>query len=90
MCKQQIVFFVSGYKQANLAIIPQKFAEDFFQFAKGNRGALPLLYRSQPGEYEAPSLSKDSDVRTDVSSYNKIVNGNIECQLEDLLGMIKY
>ena len=57
-------------------------------FAKGNQGAIPLLYKSQPGEYQAPPLCKASDVRTDVPAYCKIVKGNIECQLEDLLGIL--
>ena len=80
----------SGYKQANLAILPQKFAADFEVFANGNKGAIPLLYKSKPGEFQAPLLCDDSDVRTDVPLYNKIVNGKVECCLDDLLSMLYH
>jgi len=78
--------FCPGYKQANLAVIANKYADDFLEFIKGNSGALPLLYSSGVGEFDAPSLSKDSDYRTDLPSYLLISNGTICSELSDLTG----
>lgn len=80
------IFNISGYKQANLAVIANKYADDFLEFIKGNSGALPLLYSSGVGEFDAPSLSKDSDYRTDLPSYLLISNGTICSELSDLTG----
>ena len=49
--------------QANVAIIPSKFADAFETFCTLNPSACPLLYRSKPGEYEAPPLASKSDIR---------------------------
>ena len=56
--------FCAGYTQANLVILPSaELADQFEEFCKKNYAPLPLLYRSQPGEYAAPPLAQDSDVR---------------------------
>lgn len=71
-----------------MAILPIKYAADFAQFAKGNKGAIPVLYESKPGEFQAPPLCDDSNILTDVPLYNKVVNGEVECQLDNLLGSV--
>ena len=86
--KINIVLFVSGFKQANLVILPHNHSQEFLEFSRGNAGALPLLYMSQPGEFAAPKLCEDSDVRTDVPSFYKFVKGQVETRLDDLLGKI--
>ena len=55
--------FCQGYEQANLAIVPREMAGEFEEFCSRSPAALPVLYRSQPGEFEAPLLATDSDVR---------------------------
>ena len=55
--------FCMGYVQANLVVLPEILADNFQEFCKKNSGPLPLLYRSKEGEYAAPPLAKDSDVR---------------------------
>ena len=67
--------------------MPKAFAEDFANFAKGNKGAVPVLYRSKPGEFKAPDLCADSDVRVEVPLYAKIVDGEVVEKVEDLLGL---
>ena len=47
----------------NVIILPESYADNFETFCKKNLSAFPLLYRSKVGEYAAPTLAKDSDVR---------------------------
>ena len=55
--------FCMGYIQANIVVLPESLADDFQEFCKKNSGPLPLLCRSKEGEYTAPLLANDSDVR---------------------------
>ncbi|XP_053126628.1 D-glutamate cyclase, mitochondrial isoform X3 [Hemicordylus capensis] len=64
-----------GFKQANVVILHKSLADDFEKFCRANDGPLPLLYRSKPGEWKCPSLSNDSDIRTDCLQYRKYENG---------------
>jgi uncharacterized protein YcsI (UPF0317 family) len=59
-------------------MIPAQLAEDFDRFCEVNYGPLPLLYKSRPGETGAPLLAEDSDVRTDLPAYQKLVKGVIK------------
>jgi len=52
-----------GFLQANLIILSEELAEDFHVFCQKNSGALPVVYKSKAGEYAAPPLAEDSDVR---------------------------
>ena len=55
--------FCLGYLQSNIACLPSSLADDFEQLCHKNSSAFPHLYRSQPGEFTAPPLASDSDVR---------------------------
>nr|CAB3226523.1 UPF0317 protein C14orf159, mitochondrial [Phallusia mammillata] len=76
--------YCESYKQANIVILPSALAADFGNFAKQNFGAIPLLYTSKPGEFDAPDLCQDSDIRTDLPLYTVIRNGVAESQVESL------
>lgn len=64
-----------GYKQANIVILHKSLADDFEKFCHANNGPLPLLYRSKPGDWKCPSLSSDSDIRTDCPQYRVYEHG---------------
>lgn len=51
-----------GCLQANIAILPSAFADDFSEFCRLNKAPCPVLYRSKRGELDTP-LSKGSDIR---------------------------
>ncbi|KAM3594073.1 uncharacterized protein V6R79_001797 [Siganus canaliculatus] len=59
----------SGFQQANVVVLPKHLANDFEAFCHRNAAPLPLLYRSQSGETSCPPLSKNADIRTDISQY---------------------
>ncbi|NWZ35515.1 GLUCM protein, partial [Brachypodius atriceps] len=73
-----------GYKQANVVILHKSLADDFEKFCHANDGPLPLLYRSQPGDWKCPTLSSDSDIRTDCLQYRKYEHGACTGSLKSL------
>ncbi|NXO14332.1 GLUCM protein, partial [Oriolus oriolus] len=73
-----------GYKQANVVILHKSLADDFEEFCQANDGPLPLLHRSQPGDWKCPSLSSDSDIRTDCLQYRKYEHGACTGSLKSL------
>lgn len=61
---------ISGDKvQANVVILPRKYAFDFLLFAMRNKKAVPIIEVLEDGRYESV-YAKGSDVRTDVPKYN--------------------
>ena len=55
--------FCSGYLQASVTILPSAMTDNFHEFCRRNYAALPLLYRSKPGELNS-ELATDSDIRS--------------------------
>ena len=51
--------------QANVFIVPAEFADEAEKICADNRGPLPVIYRSKPGEAAAPPLATDSDIRSE-------------------------
>lgn len=58
-----------GRVQANVFVIPERFADDFEAFCRSNPLACPLLARGEPGNPALPELGVDIDIRTDLPSY---------------------
>ncbi|NXX76077.1 GLUCM protein, partial [Urocolius indicus] len=74
----------AGYKQANIVILHKSLADDFEKFCRANDGPLPLLYRSKPGDWGCPSLSSESDIRTDCLQYRIYEHGTCTGSLKNL------
>jgi uncharacterized protein YcsI (UPF0317 family) len=64
-----------GYVQANLAILPEKFAFDFLRFCQRNPKPCPLLEVTDPGDPEARLVAPGSDLRTDLPGYRLYKDG---------------
>jgi uncharacterized protein YcsI (UPF0317 family) len=77
--------YYGDYAQANLAIIPSEYAEDFLRFCVHNPRACPLLGVGEPGQWHIPALGSDLDVRTDAPGYNVYRDGELCEQPHDLL-----
>jgi len=73
-----------GYVQANLAILPQTLADDFFRFCHFNPKPCPLLAASEPGDPRLPALGEDLDIRTDLPRYRIWKNGEPVAEVTDL------
>ena len=66
-----------GYAQANLVILPQKYAFDFLLFCQRNPKPCPLLEVLEPGEFRTKFLSLDADIRTDIPRYHIYQKGKL-------------
>src|SRR4030042_6443939 len=67
-----------GYAQANLVILPQKYAFDFLLFCQRNPKPCPLLEVLEPGEFRTKFLSSDADIRTDIPRYRIYQKGKLQ------------
>ena len=73
-----------GYAQANLVILPQKYAFDFLLFCQRNPKPCPLLEVLEPGEYRTMFLSSDADIRVDLPRYHIYRKGKKETTIKDI------
>jgi len=73
-----------GYAQANLVILPQKYAFDFLLFCQRNAKPCPLLEILEPGEFRTKFLSLDADMRTDIPLYNIYRKGKLERTVKEI------
>ena len=73
-----------GYAQANLVILPQKYAFDFLLFCQRNAKPCPLLEVLEPGEFRTKFLSLDADMRTDIPLYNIYRKGKLERTVKEI------
>ncbi len=76
-----------GFAQANLVILPQKYAFDFFLFCQRNPKPCPLLEVLEPGKYRTEFLSSDADIRTDIPRYNIYRKGKLQSTVKELTGL---
>ena len=73
-----------GYAQANLVILPQKYAFDFLLFCQRNPKPCPLLEVLEPGEFRTKFLSLDADIRTDIPLYNIYRKGRLQNTVKEI------
>ena len=64
-----------GYVQANIAVLPVAYADEFARFCQRNPKPCPLLAMSEPGSPHLPEIAEDLDLRTDLPSYRVFRNG---------------
>ena len=77
----------AGCVQANIAILPQRYADDFARFCSLNARACALLYRTGPGEFLLPALGASVDIRSDVPRYQLHRRGKA---VEEVLDISEY
>lgn len=68
-----------GFVQANVVILPQKYAEEFLVFCEQNAQACPVIASTRPGEVcFSKSVAKDSDIRYDLAKYRIFKQGVLQ------------
>ena len=83
----QTAGLANGYLQANLVILPEKYALDFARYCQRNPKPCPLVGISDSGNPKFHSLGHDLDLTTDVPSYNVYADGKLidsPTQIDDL------
>ena len=73
-----------GYAQANVVILPYRYAFDFFLFCHRNSKPCPVLEVLAPGQYEIDSFASGADIRTDVPRYNVFRHGDLKDTRKDI------
>ncbi len=73
-----------GYAQANLVVLPEKYAFDFLLFCQRNPKPCPLLEVLEPGKSGTDFLASDADIRTDIPKYNIYRKGRLERTVKEI------
>lgn len=76
-----------GYVQANLVILPGKYAEQFRDFCVKNAAPCPLLEHTGPGSFEPKHLAPGADLRTDLPKYHVWREGKMVEERQEVLGL---
>jgi uncharacterized protein YcsI (UPF0317 family) len=74
----------SGYVQANLAILPRDWADEFLRFCLANPKPCPLIGIAEPGNPHIPALGGDLDIRTDLGRYRVWRDGALAGEPADI------
>jgi len=75
-----------GKLQANVVIVPRRFAGDFYQFCVRNPKPCPLVGVSRAGSPLLPALG-DIDIRTDAPQYNIYCFGEVIRRKTDIIDL---
>jgi uncharacterized protein YcsI (UPF0317 family) len=76
-----------GYVQANLAILPRDWADDFLRFCHANPKPCPLLAVSEAGSPVLSALGAALDVRTDLPRYRVWKRGELITSPTDVMSV---
>jgi uncharacterized protein YcsI (UPF0317 family) len=73
-----------GYVQANMAIVPQRYAFDFMLFCQRNPKPCPVIDVTDPGDPEARFAAPGSDVRVDLPGYRVFRDGELVAEVSEI------
>jgi len=76
-----------GHVQANVCILPRRWAEDFLLYCQRNPKPCPLLARSDVGDPHLPALGADLDIRTDIPRYHVFRDGEFVEETTNINGL---
>jgi len=76
-----------GYTQANLVILPVKYAMDFFIFCQRNPKPCPVLDVCEPGKFTPILTAPSADIRTDIPKYRLYKKGVMVEEVNDILNL---
>ena len=84
---RQTAALAPGYVQANIAVLPARFADDFEAFLRANPAACPLVARSAAGDPALPALGDAIDIRTDLPKYRIFRDGRPAVFAQDIVDL---
>jgi uncharacterized protein YcsI (UPF0317 family) len=76
-----------GYTQANLVILPAKYAMNFLIFCQRNPKPCPILDICEPGEFIPSLIAPMADIRTDIPKYRVYRDGILVEEVNNILNL---
>jgi len=76
-----------GHVQANLVILPQDWAVDFYHFCQNNPKPCPLMEVLDPGQALTSRIAQGADVRKELPLYRVWRHGELEGEPTDITGL---
>ena len=73
-----------GHAQANLVILPERYAFDFLLFCQRNPKPCPLLEVMEKGVFEPREMAPGADIRRDLPRYRIYERGTLVTEVEDI------
>jgi len=73
-----------GFAQANLVVLPKKYAFDFFLFCQRNPKPCPILEVLEAGKYEPTLTAPKADIRVDIPLYRIYQDGKQTAEVKDI------
>lgn len=74
----------NGYAQANLCILPKKYAYDFLLFASRNPTSCPILEVLDEGSRYTKYMADHANIATDIPKYRIYRNGELAEEVTDI------
>lgn len=74
----------AGYTQANLVILPGKYASEFTEFCRLNPKPCPLIEVTDKGSFQPLKSAPGADLRTDLPLYKIYRNGKLTEETVDI------
>ena len=75
----------NDYAQANLVILPKKYAFDFTLLCLRNPRPCPIMEVLEAGQFRTQYLSQEADIRTDVPKYMVYKSGKLVEERTDII-----
>ncbi len=82
--------YCSGHVQANLVVLPEKYARDFETFCRKNPKPCPILEIVGPGKYKSKTLASGADLRNTIPRYLIWEYGQVQKEVCDVLRDYNY
>lgn len=76
-----------GYTQANLVVLPAKYAMDFLIFCQRNPKPCPILDICEPGKFTPNLIAPNADIRTDIPKYRVYKDGILVEEVNNILNL---
>jgi len=76
-----------GYTQANMVILPAKYAMDFLIFCQRNSKPCPILDICEPGKFTPTMIAPTADIRTDIPKYRVYRDGILVEEVDNILSL---
>lgn len=75
-----------GYAQANLVIIPKKYAYDFLLFTQRNPRSCPILEVGDVGDRYLKTIAPGCDIAKEIPKYRLYEHGELKGEFQDGVG----